>query len=325
MSSSAASASNVSAVSVTSASAPASASAKTSTGSPSVSGPLPYRLTNDYLFRALLQKRRDILKGLLCALLSLKPEEIKDLNILNPIILGESISDKRPVLDISLCMNDNTLIDIEMQVRDLNDWANRSLYYLCKEISNGLQKNEDYSDMKKAVQIGILDFALFPERKHELYSEFLFMNRHTHEIYNDSARIFVLCLPYLKNCTEAEKKDPVYDFARLFAATTWEELTMLAEENDAMKNVHVVLKELTDNEKIQQQLEIEERYERDMSAATRLGREEGREEGKEEGMKNELSLNLSLINAGRTDDIVKAAKDPAFHKQLLKEFGLDKD
>ena len=104
---------------------------------------------------------------------------------------------------------------------------------------------------------------------------------------------------------------------------------MLAEENDAMKNVHVVLKELTDNEKIQQQLEIEERYERDISAATRLGREEGMEEGKEEGiakgMEKELSLNLSLINAGRTDDIVKAAKDPAFHKQLLKEFGLDKD
>jgi hypothetical protein len=88
------------------------ASAQTSTDSSSVSGPLPYRLTNDYLFRALLQKRRDILKGLLCALLSLRPEEIKDLNILNPIILGESISDKRPVLDISLCMNDNTLIDI---------------------------------------------------------------------------------------------------------------------------------------------------------------------------------------------------------------------
>jgi predicted transposase/invertase (TIGR01784 family) len=191
--------------------------------------------------------------------------------------------------------------------------------------------------MKKAVQIGILNFALFPERKHELYSEFLFMNRHTHEIYNDSARIFVLCLPYLKNCTEAEKKDPVYDFARLFAATTWEELTMLAEENDAMKNVHVVLKELTDNEKILQQLEIEERYERDMSAATRLGREEGREEGIQEGMKEGMQkgksdakeeynrLILALACAGRTDDIVKAAKDPAYQKQLLKEFGLDKD
>jgi flagellar biosynthesis/type III secretory pathway protein FliH len=163
------------------------------------------------------------------------------------------------------------------------------------------------------------------------------MNRHTHEIYNDSARIFVLCLPYLKNCTEAEKKDPVYDFARLFAATTWEELTMLAEENDAMKNVHVVLKELTDNEKILQQLEIEERYERDMSAATRLGREEGREEGIQEGMKEGMQkgksdakeeynrLILALACAGRTDDIVKAAKDPAYQKQLLKEFGLDKD
>jgi predicted transposase/invertase (TIGR01784 family) len=321
MSSSAASTSNVSAASAASTPSPVSASAKTSAGNSSVSGPPPYRLTNDYLFRALLQERRDILKGLLCALLSLNPEEVRSLQILNPIVLGESISDKRPVLDISLCMNDNTLIDIEMQVRDLHDWTNRSLFYLCKEISNDLQRNEDYSDMKKAVQIGILDFALFPERRHELYSEFLFMNRHTHEIYNDSARIFVLCLPYLKNCPEAEKKDPVYDFARLFAATTWEELTILAEENDTMKNVHVELKKLTEDEKIRQQLEIEERYERDMSAATRLGREEGREEGRNEASR----LILALAGADRTEDIIKAAKDPSYQKQLLKEFGLDKE
>lgn len=152
-------------------------------------------------------------------------------------------------------------------------------------------------------------------------------------IYNDSARIFVLCLPYLKNCTEAEKKDPVYDFARLFAATTWEELAMLAEENDAMKDVHVELKKLTEDEKIRQQLEIEERYERDMSAATRLGREEGREEGlkegreegREEGRNEANRLILALAGAGRTEDIVKAAKDPSYQKLLLKEFGLDKE
>ena len=100
---------------------------------------------------------------------------------------------------------------------------------------------------------------------------------------------------------------------------------MLAEENDAMKNVHVVLKELTDNEKIQQQLEIEERYERDISAATRLGREEGMEEGKSSAREEYNRLILALSGAGRTDDIVKAAKDPAYQKQLLKEFGLDKD
>lgn len=36
-------------------------------------------------------------------------------------------------------------------------------------------------------------------------------------------------------------------------------------------------------------------------------------------------LILALSNAGRTEDIVKAAKDPSYQKQLLKEFGLDKD
>ena len=55
-------------------------------------GPVPYCLTNDYLFRAVLQQSNQALKGLICSLLHLSEEDVVSVEITNPIILGESIS-----------------------------------------------------------------------------------------------------------------------------------------------------------------------------------------------------------------------------------------
>ncbi len=56
------------------------------------------------------------------------------------------------------------------------------------------------------------------------------------------------------------------------------------------------------------------------------GREEGREEGKEVGKQEERrrlnTLILRLTEDGRADDIVKAAQDEDYQKQLLEEYGL---
>ena len=56
------------------------------------------------------------------------------------------------------------------------------------------------------------------------------------------------------------------------------------------------------------------------------GREEGREEGKEMGKQEERrrlnTLILRLTEDGRADDIVKAAQDEVYQKQLLEEYGL---
>lgn len=56
------------------------------------------------------------------------------------------------------------------------------------------------------------------------------------------------------------------------------------------------------------------------------GREEGREEGKEVGKQEERrrlnTLILRLTEDDRADDIVKAAQDEVYQKQLLEEYGL---
>ena len=55
-------------------------------------------------------------------------------------------------------------------------------------------------------------------------------------------------------------------------------------------------------------------------------REEGKAEGKAEGIEKGRilinELNRKLAEAGRLEDMVKAATDEAFQEQLLKEYNL---
>lgn len=51
-------------------------------------------------------------------------------------------------------------------------------------------------------------------------------------------------------------------------------------------------------------------------------RQESQREGRREGLAAINKMNLKLSELGRTEDILKAARDPEFQEQLLKEFHL---
>ena len=75
-----------------------------------------------------------------------------------------------------------------------------------------------------------------------------------------------------------EQKDDLYYWAKLFKATTWEEIKMLAEKNDYMGETVVTLHKMTEDEKIAEQCLARERYERDTLSIYRKGIREGRAE-----------------------------------------------
>ncbi|MDE6213651.1 MAG: Rpn family recombination-promoting nuclease/putative transposase [Lachnospiraceae bacterium] len=78
-------------------------------------GALPYGMTNDYMFRAVLQSNNKVLRGLICSLLHLAESEVASVVITNPVILGEAVTDKEFRLDINVILNNQTLINLEMQ------------------------------------------------------------------------------------------------------------------------------------------------------------------------------------------------------------------
>lgn len=105
-----------------------------------LTGKIRYRLTNDYMFRAVMQKNKNILKHLICALLSIPVECITDL----AIELGKAIDTKTCILDIKLLLNNSQYINIEMQVSKQDYWTERSLTYLCRTYDN-LEPGEQYN------------------------------------------------------------------------------------------------------------------------------------------------------------------------------------
>lgn len=193
-------------------------------------GKIDYTLMNDCMFHIVMQSNEKVLKGLVCALLHLKPDDVKAATILNPLELSEEIRNKDFILDIKVLLNSKTIINIELQVRAQGFWNDRSLAYLCRIFDN-LEKGENYFDIRPAYHIGILDFTPFPEHP-EFYATNKIMNVQNHYIYNDKFSLNVLDLNQIHLATDEDKQWKLDYWARLFKSTTWEELKMLAQQND---------------------------------------------------------------------------------------------
>ena len=119
-----------------------------------------YGLRNDYMFKAALQKCEEALRNLVAALLKIDEESITECKIKNAIELGQSVDSKDCVLDMKLELNHSEIIDLEVQVRNENNWPERSLFYWSRAFDT-IRSGEDYSKLKRTIHIGILDFTLF--------------------------------------------------------------------------------------------------------------------------------------------------------------------
>ena len=129
-----------------------------------------------------------------------------------------------------MILNTHQQIDLEMQVNDYHDWPERSIGYLCR-MYNSLEHGEEYIDTKPAIHIGILDYTPFPEQP-LFYSKNQIMDVNTQRIYSDKFTIFVLDLSKADLATQDDCFWGINKWAKLFKATTWEELKMIADKNE---------------------------------------------------------------------------------------------
>ena len=222
------------------------------------SGPLVIPMTNDYLFRALLQRNNAVLKGLICSLLHLTAEEVSTAEITNPIELGTSFTDKTFILDVKVHLNNLAIINLELQVINQHNWVERSLSYLCRSFDT-LQAGKDYRDTRPVIQIGLLNYTLFPAHP-EFYATYQLLNVKDYTLYSDKLRLSVLDLTHIELASKQDKALQLDCWAKLFKATTWEEINMLAQENEAIREAAETVYQLTREERIRMECEAREDY-----------------------------------------------------------------
>lgn len=223
-------------------------------------GVIEYTMTNDYMFRAILQTNEKVLRGLIGSLLHLNQEEILTVKIENPIELGKAIDNKNFVLDIRVTLNNHTSLNLEMQVSNHGNWNDRALSYLCRSFDN-LNKGETYEFSRPAIHIGILDFILFPDDP-EFYATNKMLNIRSHKVFNDKFTLNVLSLKQIALATDEDKAWQIDTWAKLFVAKTWRELKMLAKNNDILASATQTLYEYNSEEMIREQCRAREDYER---------------------------------------------------------------
>lgn len=175
---------------------------------------------------------------------------------------------------------------------------------MCRAFDD-LAKGEKYSELKTTIHIGILDFTLFPDAP-EFYSENLLMNTKNHKIFNSKFILRVLDLTQLENVPEKEKETDLYYWAKLFQAASWEEIAMLAEKNETIKEAETVMRKLNADERIQMRCEAREQIEHDMASAYQHGIDVGIEalilDNLEEGISKERICEKLQIRFGLEKD-----------------------
>lgn len=194
----------------------------------------------DFAFKELM--RNDIVrKGFISAVLDISPESVKSTVLLNTNLPKIHEDEKQGILDVRLTMNDNTEIDIGIQLAYMSAWADRSTFYVSKMLVEQVGINKKYTNIKKCIGINILDFEYMKEteRFHTVYH----LREDTEHIkYTDIMEIHIVELPKLPKTDDGTD---LYDWIKFIKAEDKEEFEMLSKENEYLKTAYETLEEIS--------------------------------------------------------------------------------
>lgn len=208
----------------------------------------------DFAFKEIMMNN-DARIGFLSAVLNLNPDDIKETQILNTNLRKLHKEDKQGILDVRILMNNNTEIDIEIQLSELKVWADRSLFYLSKMYAEQIEEGQSYDVFKRCVSISILDFTLFHDTD-EFYSCFHLREDTRHTIFTDKMEFHVLELTKLPKELKEDTSDMLL-WAKFISAEKEEEFTMLATKNSYINSAYEQLQVISQDK--QKRLEYEAR------------------------------------------------------------------
>ncbi len=119
-----------------------------------------YKLSNDFIFKKVFaqDENNSELIDLLEAILDIKIEKVE---VKNPELPKNAMDEKASILDIKAYINNDTIIDIELQVKNEYNITERSVLYLSKLVAGQMEVGDDYTKLKKSISIVILLFNYF--------------------------------------------------------------------------------------------------------------------------------------------------------------------
>ena len=135
---------------------------------------------NDLAFKKIFgnENKKEILISFLNSVLDFKNEKtIVDVTLNNPYQLPDIKELKETILDIKATNKNGDKFIVEMQKKDLSNFAKRSLYYTSKAYVSQIDRGEEIINLKKVYYIAILNFNMFENKSY--ISRHLIINQET--------------------------------------------------------------------------------------------------------------------------------------------------
>ena len=266
---------------------------------------------SDYVFKKIFSKPENNLELIefLEAILRIK---IVKIEVTNPELPKDFKDQKLGVLDIRAHINDDTIIDIEMQVSNGGTIINRNLIYSSNIMAGQLQVGEFYKDIKSVISIIILAENVFKKNSYMNEAKLIFTEpdpeycvdmgyKNEERILTDKLRYIYIELPKFL------EKNP--DMSTKLNQWLWllvgreDMVKMASKENKLIENVVEDLDTMSadENERIEafkRKLDIWESHML-MQESEAKGRAEGEAKGRAEGRtegeakkQNEIAKNM---------------------------------
>ena len=246
----------------------------------------------DIVFKRIFAHKgnEEFLTEFLSSLLNIK---IKNIEIMHDIHLEKDIEDdKLGIIDVRAVINDNSIINIEIQLRNEFNIIERSTFYGSKLISDQLRKNDLYKDLKPVIVICILDYNFFPFEEY-INDTVMVLNKHRKFDVNENMKYYYIELPKFRK-SNYNRESIINQWLTFIDSENSKELEEIMKKNNTIKKANDELEYLEGDEAFKRKVELREKYERDLASALYNREEKGKLESKKEIAKKMIQKGMSL-------------------------------
>ena len=268
-------------------------------------------LKNDIMFKAFFGRKGNekYLKEFLESLLKIHIEKIDIRSEVSLLKLDEK--EKGGRLDLEAKLNGGLIVNIEMQLRNLENMEKRTMYYASKIISREVERGEKYEEINPIIMVNILDYELFGFKEYVSKTEIVLKEHKDYEAIKGMQWYFIE-LPKFR-ASNPDMEDKVNQWLALIDSEDRGLLKMAEEKNKVIKEAKKEVEYLTGDEEVKRLAELREKWEMDRNSeigqakkeGIEEGKAEGKEEGKAEGKKEEkLEIAQNMLKDGMNLEIV---------------------
>lgn len=217
----------------------------------------------------------------------IKSVTIEEKNITASLIASEKLS----ILDINVTTEDNTHINVEMQLVNQYNMVKRTIYYLSKIIAKQLEKGDNYTKLNKTITINILDFNYL--KGENFHSSYKLYEDITKNLLTDLIEIrFIELKKFAEGQKDYNKK--LHRWLSFLLDPKGREIDTLKKEDNEIREAVDVLYKISGNEDVIQLADLREKAIKDEISRLQGAKAEGKAEGIKEGIKEGIEEGKKL-------------------------------